>query len=79
MSFKTDYSTLNSVYFYSIHPGKTTYDVRIYIDLSKLPHKFIQGVKLTKEEVLKIIDTYKPSPTVLSQRIYNNLLGIKEG
>lgn len=64
---------------HTVTEGKTTYDVRIYTDLSKLPYKFIQGVKLTKEEILKIIDTYNPSPTVLSQRIYNNLLGIKEG
>ncbi|WP_416037574.1 hypothetical protein ACL43R_09790 [Lactococcus formosensis] len=63
---------------HTVTEGKTTYDVCIYTDLNKLPHKFIQGVKLTKEEVLKIIDTYKPSPTILSQRIYNNLLGIKE-
>lgn len=64
---------------HTVTEGKTTYDVRIYTDLNKLPHKFIQGVKLTKEEVLKIIDTYNLSPTILSQRIYNNLLGIKEG
>ena len=38
---------------HTVTEGKTTYDVRIYTDLSKLPHKFIQGVKLTKEEVLK--------------------------
>jgi hypothetical protein len=63
---------------HTVTEGKTTYDVRIYTDLSKLPHKFIQGVELTKEEVLKIIDTYKPSPTVLSQKIYNKLLDIKK-
>ncbi|MFR1820748.1 MAG: hypothetical protein ACLSXK_05535 [Lactococcus petauri] len=64
---------------HTVTEGKTMYDVRIYTELNKLPHKFIQVVKLTKEEVLKFIDTYKLSPTVLSQRIYNNLLGIKEG
>ncbi|MDT2575581.1 hypothetical protein P7D16_07520 [Lactococcus petauri] len=36
---------------HTVTEGKTTYDVRFYTDLSKLPHKFIQGVKLTKEEV----------------------------
>ncbi|MFT1715527.1 hypothetical protein, partial [Vibrio cholerae] len=51
------------------------YDVRIYTNLNK----FIQYVKLKKEEVLKIIDTYNLSPNILSQKIYNNLLGIKEG
>lgn len=63
---------------HTVTEGKTTYDVRIYTDLNKLPHKFIQGVKLTKEEVLKIIDTYKLPPTVLSKSIYNRLLDIKE-
>ena len=64
---------------HTVTEGKTTYDVRIYTDLSKLPHKFIQCVKLTKEEVLKVIDIYKLSPTLLSKNIYNNLLDIKEG
>lgn len=63
---------------HTVTEGKTTYDVRIYTDLNKLPHKFIQCVKLTKEEVLKIIDTYKLPPTVLSKSIYNRLLDIKE-
>lgn len=63
---------------HTVTEGKTTYDVRIYTDLSKLPHKFIQLVKLTKEEVLKVIDTYKLSPNILSKNIYNNLLDIKE-
>ena len=63
---------------HTVTEGKTIYDVRIYTELNKLPHKFIQVVKLTKDEVLKVIDTYKLSPTVLSQRIYNNLFGIKE-
>lgn len=64
---------------HTVTEGKTTYDIRIYTDLSKLPHKFIQCVKLTKEEVLKVIDIYKLSPTLLSKNIYNNLLDIKEG
>lgn len=63
---------------HTVTEGKTTYDIRIYTDLSKLPHKFIQLVKLTKEEVLKVIDTYKLSPNILSENIYNNLLDIKE-
>ena len=63
---------------HTVTEGKITYDVRIYTDLSKLPHKFIQLVKLTKEEVLKVIDTYKLSPTLLSKNIYNKLLDIKE-
>ncbi|WP_338999458.1 hypothetical protein VNN37_06390 [Lactococcus garvieae] len=63
---------------HTVTEGKTTYDIRIYTDLSKLPHKFIQLVKLTKEEVLKVIATYKLSPNILSKNIYNNLLDIKE-
>ena len=62
---------------HTVTEGKTTYDIRIYTDLSKLPHKFIQWVKLTKEEVLKIIDIYNLSPTVLSENIYNRLLNGK--
>lgn len=62
---------------HTVTEGKTTYDVRIYTELSKLPHKFIQQVKLTKEEVLKIIDIYNLSPTVLSENIYNRLLNGK--
>lgn len=63
---------------HTVTERKTTYDIRIYTDLSKLPHKFIQRGKLTKEEVLKVIDTYKLSPTLLSKNIYNKLLDIKE-
>lgn len=63
---------------HTVTEGTTTYDVRIYTDLSKLPYKFIQRVKLTKEEVLKLIDTYKLSPTLLSKNVYNKLLDIKE-
>lgn len=63
----------------AITEGKTFYDIRIYTDLNKLPHKFIQWVKLTKEEVIKIIDIYELSPNVLSKKIYNSLLGIEEG
>ena len=62
---------------HTVTEGKTTYDVRIYTELRKLPHKFIQWVKLTKEEVLKIIDIYNLSPTVLSENIYNRLLNGK--
>lgn len=62
---------------HTVTEGKTTYDVRIYTELNKLPHKFIQWVKLTKEEVLKIIDIYNLSPTVLSENIYNRLLNGK--
>jgi len=54
---------------HTVTEGKTTYDIRIYTDLSKLPHKFIQLVKLTKEEVLKVIATYKLSPNILSKNI----------
>lgn len=61
---------------HAITEGKTFYDIRIYTDLNKLPHKFIQWVKLTKEEVIKIIDIYELSPNVLSKKIYNSLLGI---
>ena len=64
---------------HTVTEGKTTYDIRIYTDLNKLPHKFIQWVKLTKEEVIKIIDIYGLSPNVLSKKIYNSLLGIEEG
>lgn len=63
---------------HTVTEGKTTYDIRIYTDLSKLPHKFIQLVNLTKEEVLKVIATYKLSPNILSKNIYNNFLDIKE-
>lgn len=56
--------------------GKTTYDVRIYTDLSKLPHKFIQCVKLTKEEVIKIIEKLNLYPTPLSVTIYRKILGV---
>lgn len=64
---------------HAITEGKTFYDIRIYTDLNKLPHKFIQWVKLTKEEVIKIINIYELSPNVLSKKIYNSLLGIEEG
>ncbi|WP_396512760.1 hypothetical protein [Lactococcus garvieae] len=63
---------------HTVTEGKTTYDIRIYTDLSKLPHKFIQLVKLTKEEVLKIIEEKNAQPTAMSVTIYKNICGIKE-
>ncbi|MFK4899258.1 hypothetical protein [Lactococcus petauri] len=61
---------------HTVTEGKTTYDIRIYTDLSKLPHKFIQCVKLTKEEVIKIIEKLNLYPTPLSVTIYRKILGL---
>lgn len=63
---------------HTVTEGETTYDVRIYTDLSKLPHKFIQRVKLTKEEVLKLIEEFNLHPTLLSVTIYRKILGVGE-
>lgn len=63
---------------HTVTEGGTTYDVRIYTDLSKLPYKFIQLVKLTKEEVLKIIEERNAQPTAMSVTIYKKICGIKE-
>lgn len=63
---------------HTVTEGETTYDVRIYTDLNNLPHKFIQRVKLTKEEVLKLIEEFNLHPTLLSVTIHRKILGVRE-
>lgn len=55
-----------------------TYDICIYTNLNTLPSKFIQRVKVSKEEVIEIIEKLNLYPTPLSVTIYRNILGLGE-